>query len=156
MERFRFAEPADADAVVGVVNAAFRPAESFFIESDRLSVPEFHDSLRTGRFLVAEDGGPGLAGSVYIELRGERAYFGILAVDPSRQRSGLARRLIAAVEDHARANGCRFMDLTVVNLRSELPAYYGRMGYVMDGTQPFPEGVPTKVPVHLFTMSKAL
>ncbi|MGA8645742.1 MAG: hypothetical protein WB628_02785 [Candidatus Sulfotelmatobacter sp.] len=66
-------------------------------------------------------------------------------------------RLIGAAEQHCRAAGCRFMDLTVVNLRKELPAYYRRRGYVENGTLPFPDDQhPPKMPCHLVKMFKRL
>ncbi len=104
--------------------------------------------------MLFEDGV--LAGCVYIELRGERGYFGLLAVDPQRQRSGNGARLIAAAEEHCRSAGCRFMDLTFVNVRQELPAYYRKFGYTENGTLPFPADQVAKIPVHLVRMSKPL
>jgi len=97
-----------------------------------------------------------LTGCVYTELRGQRGYFGLLAVDPHRQRSGIGARLIAAAEQHCRSAGCRSMDLTFVNVRQELPAYYQRFGYVENGTLPFPADQVAKIPVHLVQMSKPL
>jgi hypothetical protein len=47
------------------------------------------------------------------------------------------------------------MDLTIVNLRKELPGYYRRLGYVENGMLPFPEDQhPPKMPCHLVRMSK--
>jgi hypothetical protein len=49
------------------------------------------------------------------------------------------------------------MDLTLVNLRKELPPYYARFGYVESGTLPFPaDQHPPKMPLHLIRMSKEL
>lgn len=48
------------------------------------------------------------------------------------------------------------MDLQIVNVRQELPAFYVRLGYVADGTNPFPADVPTKIPCHFVKMWKAL
>jgi predicted N-acetyltransferase YhbS len=124
----RAAEPKDAENIERLVNSAFRP-ERFFIDADRTDPDKVRALLLKGKFLLAEDSGV-LAGCVYLEARGERGYFGFLAVDPVRQRSGFGSRLIAAAEDHCRDAGCRFMDLTVVNLRTELPPYYRRLGYV--------------------------
>jgi GNAT superfamily N-acetyltransferase len=112
--------------------------------------------LEKGKFLLAEDAGV-LVACVYVELRGERGYFGLLAVDPARQRTGMGSRMVDAAEDYCRAAGCRFMDLTTVNLRKELPGYYRRRGYVENGTLPFPaDQHPPKMPCHLVKMTKSL
>ena len=51
------------------------------------------------------------------------------AVHRSRQTAPGARpELIDAVEARARELGCRVMDIHIVNLREELPAYYRRLG----------------------------
>ena len=85
----RRAAESDAGALTRLINAAFE-VEKFFIESDRISLPQVREYFHTGAFLVAEDGGE-MAACVYVELRGERGYFGLLSVDPARQRSGLGR-----------------------------------------------------------------
>jgi GNAT superfamily N-acetyltransferase len=150
----RIAGPGDVDAVTDLVNRAFR-VERFFVEGDRIGAGEVRDRLATGQFLLAERGGL-LIGVVYVELRGERSYAGLLAVDPSQQRTGVGSRLMAAAEDYARAHGCRAMDLKVVNVRDELPAFYRRLGYVEIGVAPFPSGVVTKMGCHFVTMAKGL
>lgn len=47
------------------------------------------------------------------------------------------------------------MDLRVVNLREELPAFYRWLGYVEDGTEEFPPSEVTKLPCHFIRMTKA-
>ncbi len=150
----RFATVSDASAIAGLVNAAFRP-ERFFIDADRTDSDKIAVLLQKGKFLLLFEGEM-LAGCVYAELRGERGYFGLLAVDPKRQRTGLGGQLIAEAEDYCRTAGCRFMDLTFVNVREELPGYYRQLGYVENGTLPFPPEQATKIPVHLVRMSKEL
>jgi N-acetylglutamate synthase-like GNAT family acetyltransferase len=151
----RNAESADAESIARLVNAAFRP-ERFFVDADRTSPDKVRALLEKGKFLLAEDAGV-LVACVYVELRGERGYFGLLAVDPARQRTGMGSRMVDAAEDDCRAAGCRFMDLTTVNLRKELPGYYRRRGYVENGTLPFPaDQHPPKMPCHLVKMSKSL
>ncbi|MFZ0885135.1 MAG: GNAT family N-acetyltransferase [Candidatus Acidiferrales bacterium] len=149
----RWAVAGDVDAIARVVNVAFRRAESFFVERDRIDGETLRRMMEKGRFLLAEEGGE-LLGCVYLELRGERAYFGLLAVDPARQRKGLGRQLIREVEDVARGAGCRFMDIQIVNLRAELPPFY--RGYVETGTAPFPAEVATKEKCYFIVMSKPL
>jgi N-acetylglutamate synthase-like GNAT family acetyltransferase len=152
--RTRAAEPEDAEKITRLVNDAFRP-ERFFTDRDRTNPEKVRNLLLQGKFLLAEEAGT-LIGCVYVELRGERGYFGLLAVDPLRQKSGCGSFLIAAAEDICRAAGCRVMDLTIVNLRLELPGYYRRRGYEESGTLPFPADQHTKVPCHLIQMSKSL
>ncbi len=150
----RAAQVSEAEAIVAVINAAFR-IEEFFVEGDRIRLPQVLDLFRKGEFLVA-DGDGALAGCVYLEQRGDRAYLGLLSIDPARQRSGLGSRLVAVGEDWARKRNCGVMDLRIVNLREELPAFYRRLGYVETGTDPFPADTPTKLACHFVNMSKAL
>lgn len=150
----RAAEPADAPAIARLVNAAFRP-ERFFIDGDRTDTGKVGALLQTGKFFMLFEDGV-LSGCVYTEIRGERGYFGLLAVDPQRQRSGIGARLIAAAERHSLLAGCRFMDLTFVNLRQELSAYYQRFGYVENGILPFSADQVARMPIHLVRMSKPL
>ena len=151
----RTAESADAENISRLVNIAFR-RERFFTDADRTGPEKVRALLQKGKFLMAEEAGM-LVGCVYVELRGERGYFGLLAVDPARQRAGMGSFLIEAAEGYCRAAGCLVMDLTTVNLRKELPGYYRRRGYVESGTLPFPEDHhPPKMPCHLVRMSKPL
>ena len=150
----RTAQLDDAENIARLVNAAFRP-ERFFIAADRTNPDKVRELLQKGKFLLVEEDGL-LAGCVYVELRGERGYFGLLAVDPSLQRSGLGSRMVAAAEAYCRDAGCRFMDLTIVNLRAELPGFYNRLGYAESGTLPFPPDQHPNQPCHLVRMSKSL
>jgi predicted N-acetyltransferase YhbS len=152
----RMATDADVDKVLRLINAAFA-VERFFKNEDRLNTATLQDLYRKGSFLVSEDEG-GLAACVYVErTAGDRAYLGLLSVDPSRQKNGLGRRLTAAAEEFARETGARFVDLRVVNLRTELPGIYEKLGYHITGTEPFPaEQMPVSQPCHFIRMTKEL
>jgi N-acetylglutamate synthase-like GNAT family acetyltransferase len=152
--QLRQAGPGDVPALTDLINRAFL-VERFFVDSDRITQSQVEEFLGKGEFLVLADGGV-LAGCVYVELRGERAYFGLLSIDPARQRAGLGRRLVDAAEARARASRCAYMDLQIVNVRAELPAIYGKLGYTETGTAPFPPEVPTRLPCHFVRMSKSL
>lgn len=148
----RIATPDDAPEIVRVINAAFNPAEAFFVDGDRIALAEVRHLFEKGAFFVTGE----MDGVVYVELRGERAYFGLLSVDPARQKGGIGRALIAAAENYAREHNCRDMDLRIVNLRVELPAFYERLGYRIAGEEPFTPGSPIKIPCHFVKMTKPL
>ena len=151
----RFAIEADTPAIVSLVNQAFQ-VEKFFKIGERTEEQEIQAHLRTGHFLLLEEESS-LAGCVYVEVQGERGYFGMLSVSPDRQRQGVGTRLMAAAEEFCRERGCRFMDITVVDLRTELPPLYERFGYEVTGTAPFPaEAMPVKLPCSFITMTKVL
>jgi GNAT superfamily N-acetyltransferase len=154
MISIRTAIAGDADAIARLVNTAFL-VEQFFIERDRTNPATVRGLMEKGTFLLAEDA-PNLAGCIYLELRGERGYFGMLSIEPSRQRTGVGRQLIDAVEKYFRNAGCKFSDLKIVNVRTELHALYHRLGYVDTGTAIYDDPTPTKIPVHFITMSKPL
>jgi len=152
---FRIASTADAPQITAVINAAFRIAEEFFIDGNRITQAEVEESMTKGDFLLAEADGK-VNGCVYVELRGERSYLGLLSVDPTTQQSGLGSRLMIEAERYCRERGSHSMDILIVNLREELPAFYEKRGYVESGTTPFPADVPTRIPCHFINMSKPL
>jgi N-acetylglutamate synthase-like GNAT family acetyltransferase len=153
--QLRVATHSDAGAITILINAAFRRAESFLIDGHRIDLPTVQDLLEKGKFLVAEEDGK-IAGCVYVEPRGDRAYLGLLSVDPDRQKAGLGSMLLKAAEDYCLNASCRFIDLQIVNVRQELPSFYHRRGYVETGTAPFVPGIIPKVPCHFVKMSKEL
>lgn len=140
---------------MAVINSAFRVAEEFFCGEDRITLEEVERLFTTGTVLIAEIDRV-LGGCVYVELRGQRSYLGLLSVDPSQQQAGLGSLLMTAAEEHCRELGSRFMDIYIVNLRTELMPFYLRRGYVETGTHPFPAEVQTKEPCHFITMAKPL
>jgi N-acetylglutamate synthase-like GNAT family acetyltransferase len=151
----RIAAPSEANIITDVINAAFSQAESFFIARDRITAEQVQTQLSTGEFLVSDEDGT-ITGCVYVEMKGDRSYLGLLAVDPKAQKSGLGSKLMTAAEDHCRKAGSRFMDIQIVNLRKELPDFYHRRGYVETGTAPFTAGIDTTLPCHFVKMSKPL
>jgi GNAT superfamily N-acetyltransferase len=151
---FRVASLADTEALVRLINAAFR-VELPFIDGDRIDADGVRSYMAKGKFLVAEDAAS-LAGCVYVELRGDRGYLGLLGVDPPRQGTGLGRKLMEAAEHYFREAGCRTIDLRIVSARTRLPAFYCHLGYLETGTAPFAPDVPAKVPCHYILMSKSI
>jgi len=153
--QFRLAELSDAEGVTALINVAFRHAEAFLIERDRIDIDSVRSLLEKGKFLVAEEEGV-LVGCAYIEFRGDRSYLGLLSVDPRRQKAGLGSKIMSVSEEYCAKAGCRFMDLRIINIRPELPRFYHRLGYLETGTEPLPPGLKPKLPCHFITMSKPL
>jgi len=153
--KIREATQADAKKITALINLAFAEVEQFFVDGDRISEAEVSTSMQTGVFLVAERDGA-LEGCVYVEPQGPRAYFGLLSVNPAIKQRGTGSHLMKAAEEHGRKLGCEFMDIKIVNLRSELPDFYRKRGYIETGTSSFPPEVETKLPCHFIDMSKRL
>ena len=153
--QLRVAEPRDAEAITALINVAFRKAEGFLIDRDRIDLETVRSLMNKGEFLMGLDGGE-LTGCVYLEPRGENAYLGLLSIDPVRQRAGLGSWMMKAAEDHCRSAGFRSIELRIVSVRTELPPFYHRCGYVESGTEPFTPGLTPNVPCHFVKMSKPL
>ena len=153
MRSIRQASAADTGVLVALINRAYA-IEKFFVDGDRISAEEVTELLSRGSFLVGEEAGAVVA-CVSVEINNDRGYFGLLSVDPARQGPGWGRGMVDAAEQHARAAGCRMMDITVVNLRTELPPFYHRLGYAETGTAPFTDQRATQ-PCHSVLMSKSL
>jgi N-acetylglutamate synthase-like GNAT family acetyltransferase len=151
----RLANGGDAEKITALINVAFKGAENFFVEGDRIDLKSVLESLEKGEFVIAESQGV-MAGCVYIEPRDERTYLGLLSVEPSRQHTGLGSLLMMVAEERCRARGDRFIDILIVNLREELPGFYQKHGFIETGKSPFPEDVETKLPCHFINMSKEL
>ncbi|MGB6610754.1 MAG: GNAT family N-acetyltransferase, partial [Acidobacteriaceae bacterium] len=150
------AQESDLPALLVMINAAFEIERPFKLEP-RLDAEHARHYFRKGRFLLAEDDA-GLAGCVLVELDGEVAHLGLLSVDPSRQKTGLGRRLTTAAEDFARDQGALRMELTVVSLRTDLPPYYRKLGYIEAGEEPMPEEWASRInrPCHFIRMARSL
>src|SRR6185312_2560266 len=153
--RIRVATAADMPTMIHIVNAAFTIED--FLEGTRTDEQRMTEMMKKGTFLVAETAGD-IVASVYCEMRGERAYFGMLAVDPLQQGTGLGRKMIDAAESFSRENGAKVIDIAVLNLRPELPPLYRKFGYIEMGTEEFKPSRPLKpgVECHAIIMSKQL
>jgi GNAT superfamily N-acetyltransferase len=148
----------DIPEIVRVINAAYR-VEDFFVNGNRTSDTDIAARMATPgvSFLVLDDEIPGrLAAAVSVDVLDGRGHFAMLSVDPDHQGKGLARSLMSAIEDHCRSAGCTELDIEVVNLREELPAFYTAFGYTPSGTAPFTPPEKLTRPAHLVRMTKKL
>ncbi|MCW3849076.1 GNAT family N-acetyltransferase [Sphingomonas sp. LB-2] len=86
------------------------------------------------RLLITQQGET-IIGCVNVQDRGGgTAYLGLLCVDPLLQAGGIGRKLTAAAEDMAREDfGAERIEMTVIEQRAELIAWYERLGYARSG-----------------------
>ena len=150
----RLATTRDLPAMIPIINAAF--AIETFLAGERTDHENLERLMTKGNFLVASDAAGQLMASVYVELRGLRGYFGMLAVAPEFQGRGLGRVMVEAAEAHCRNSGCAAMDINVLSLRTELPPFYRRLGYIETGTEDFHPSRPLQpgMQCHCILMSK--
>ncbi|HLG36251.1 MAG TPA: GNAT family N-acetyltransferase [Bacteroidia bacterium] len=80
---------------------------------------------------------------VHLEKKESKLYLGMLTVSPVEQGRGIGKILMNAAEEEARKQNCSSVYMTVITDRTELIAWYERLGYVNTGEQkPFPAGDP--------------
>jgi GNAT superfamily N-acetyltransferase len=150
---FRDASAAEADEIVALVESAYRGESSrrgWTTEADLLDGRRTDaDAVRAiidspdSRLLTALDGDGRLLACAQLERRSDGiSYFGMFAVSPVLQGGGIGRRVLAEAERIAREEwGARSMQMTVINQRRDLIAWYVRRGYAATGeTRPFPHG----------------
>ena len=157
ISRVRNATIADLHAIVNVTNRAFQ-SEQFLVSGDRTDAADIFQRFETGVFFVADDPADNarLLGSVFCSIDNSRGYLGLLSVDPDVQGRGHSRLLVAAVENQCRAANCNFLDITVVNARSELFPFYTRLGFAAFDVLPFPVPERALEPLLLVKMTKPL
>jgi uncharacterized protein (TIGR00290 family) len=161
-EWWREADPSDVSALLALVQDAYRGAggwtsEVGLIEGQRIGRDELLAEIAspaTAVMVVPAERGPAGAGQKPVPSSGGLlaccvvrageagiARFGLFAVDPARQASGVGRRLLAEAR---RLAADRFhadaLEISVVSGQSALTAWYERLGFVATGsTIPFPD-----------------
>lgn len=147
---FRAATERDVDRIVALVQSAYRgddsrqgwTTEADLLDGQRTDADEVRSLIvpdRSSRILLGERGGA-LVASCYLEDRRSHSYFGMFAVDPHTQGSGLGRQVLAEAERIAREEWRRGEQrMTVIRQREDLIAWYVRRGYRRTGIlTPFP------------------
>jgi GNAT superfamily N-acetyltransferase len=139
---FTTATADDVPAVVALVESAYRgdasragwTTEADLLEGQRTDVEAVGliAASPTSQLLLARDEGGELVACCQLERRdGDVCYFGMFAVRPGRQGSGLGRAVVVEAERRAREEWhANRMEMTVIAQRRDLIAWYVRLGYV--------------------------
>lgn len=169
---FRAATLADVDAVVALVESAYRGDSSrlgWTTEADLLdgqrTDPETLAALiddPNGRVVLAIEDDV-IVGTAHLAKAGERSWFGQFAVKPLGQSRGVGSKLLAECERITRDEwGLGCVGMSVIWSRAELIAWYRRRGYAPTGeTKPFPYGderfgLPKRADLHFIVLAKRL
>jgi ribosomal protein S18 acetylase RimI-like enzyme len=167
------ASDSELDAVAALVNSAYRgessragwTTEADYLDGQRTDAATLRRDLAEtpGAVLLTlrdEPHGP-ILGTVWLEPARDGAwYLGMLTVNPALQARQLGRNLLEAAEVHAVGRGASRIEMTVVQIRDTLIAWYERRGYVRTGeTRPFPYddarfGVPRRDDLAFIVLEK--
>jgi GNAT superfamily N-acetyltransferase len=159
--------------VVRLMNEAYRgqgeveswSTEVAFIQGDRTSEATLRSEIAEkpkGSMLVWDHQGL-IQGCVWVEPASSSIwYLGSLAVDPRLQKAGLGRRLLHGAEEWITEHGGTRVQMTVLNLRDTLLAWYDRRGYRATGEKkPFPYedgrfGTPVRDDLEFLVLEKRI
>ena len=162
----RPAVPADLAAIRPLIERAYRgdtARQGWTHEADLLFEPRLGegeldeivaDPAQT-LLVLTQDAHP--LGCVNVAQRSATlAYLALLCIEPAKQGRHLGRTLLAGAERHARETlGCKTMEMTVIEQRTELIAYYERRGWEVTGERrDFP--VRLDPPFHMTVLVKSL
>lgn len=160
-------------AAAQLINSAFRgdsnhrgwTNEQHFIEGLRTDETELRTALQQNPgatlYLLREEDGT-LLGCFWLAPKSvDIWYLGMLGIRPDMQDRKIGRKLLGEAEAIARGNGAAKMRITVVNIRTELVAWYQRRGYALTGeSEPFPHESPfakaKRADLSLLVLEKAL
>ena len=91
-------------------------------------------SVSPDLFLVGTDTNGQLVATIMVGYDGHRGWINYLAVHPSHQRQGHARRLMEQAEQLLAARGCPKLNLQVRAGNEAVIAFYESLGYTDDKT----------------------
>jgi ribosomal protein S18 acetylase RimI-like enzyme len=169
--KFRRATRADVASIVSLTDAAYRgdglggwTTEAHLVGVRRIDaegVEEVLEALERMIIVVEIDGD--LAGCVELTRHGNRAVLGMLAVRPELQDRGIGGATIREAERICRDElGTTESRLQVLHMRSDIIAWYDRLGYKPNGERtPFPYGnervgVPKRDDLEFIVLTKVL
>lgn len=170
---FRQAEPKDINAIIQLVESAYRgdssrqgwTTEADLLDGGRTFVEEVSGIIAAAdnKIILVEEAEKLLA-SVHIKkLSNNKSYLGMFAVAPAEQNRGIGKALLNYVEKVvANEWQCSEMEMTVIRQRRELIHWYVKRGYRVTGeTRAFPYGderygIPRRVDLVLEVLVKEL
>ena len=157
----------DVPTLIDLINSAYRGKGGWTGEGHLLQGARVNEQMLTSyldnkdvSILKVTDDTNKIIGSVYLEVKGDKLYMGMLSVSPDAQNRQVGRILLEEVERFAKQYNCTVITITVISVRYELIEWYKRRGFIKTGhVEPFPVdvyiGVP-KEPLYLIEMEKGI
>jgi len=168
---FRLAELSDISSLVDLINQSYREqqgrswtTEAGFVKGQRISQEQLKQQLQMSNsiLLVAEMDSSKLVACIGLTFQKNTVEIGTFCTDPHIQNMKVGRHVLEYAEQFAlqKVSELDSAIMYVLDVRSELIAYYERRGYIKTGNQePYPYeadvGVPL-VPIKLIEMKKDL
>jgi predicted N-acetyltransferase YhbS len=129
------------------------------------SIKVSYNDQRVIKAEIETSNGPSIVGVIVWDIidilvdgtSSKSMYFGPFAVSCRSQGKGVGKLLMSEVDRIARANGISYVDINVVNHRSDLLPMYAKLGYDDIGTiteYPFPERLSR--PAHFVNLRRKL
>ena len=167
------AREADVEALAALVNSAYRgessrrgwTSEADLVGGTRTDAAALRELIASAdKAILLLRAQSGLYACALLERRPEAVCcLDMLSVRPALQGSGIGRQMLAAAERYARQQfEARSMEITVIELREELLAWYERRGYVRSGeSRPFPyaderSGLPLRDGLRVAVLTREL
>ena len=89
-------------------------------------------ALDDGLFLIAEDGGGGVLGTIMAGYDGHRGWLYAVAVDPAAQRGGIGSALVREALARLARLGCSKVNLQIREGNEAVAAFYQALGFAIE------------------------
>ncbi|MFW1646964.1 GNAT family N-acetyltransferase [Acinetobacter nosocomialis] len=168
---FRLAELSDIPLLVDLINHSYRAqqgrswtTEVEFVKGQRISQEQLTQQLKLSNsvLLVAEIDSSQIVACIGLTFQNNTVEIGTFCTDPQIQNMKVGRSVLEYAEQFALQKTPELDSalMYVLNVRSELIAYYERRGYTKTGhVEPYPTeadvGIPL-IPIKLIEMKKDL
>ena len=166
-KNIRLASKADIQQLTILINTAYRTldgwtTEAGMIQGDRIQEKQLYDLLNLENFqLFVLEIDNKLLGCIGVSLGQQVAEIGSFAVAPAEQNSGYGKQLLDFAESHIfEIFKKNVIQMSLLNVRTELLVYYQRHGYQLtEKIEAYPLGQKLGeplIPLHLLILEKII
>ncbi len=145
----------DAYAVeYGDTGVAFKTSTS-----PRISDPRedwLLEAYNIGNMIKAVDSTGDIVGAIYIKQEPEKLFFGPFGVRVDMKGTGIGKLLLQEVVKIGNSWGAKYIEINVVNWRTDVIPMYEKMGFEKVGEEDFPHPEVLTRPVRIYVYRKPL